>query len=57
MDYFAGLDISSIPNKQALHREVGAWQDHRNKHHAKADWQFTTDDTHVKLKRLYLHFQ
>jgi len=26
---------------------------HRNKHHAKADWPFTTDDARVKLKRLY----
>jgi hypothetical protein len=46
-----------IPNKQALQREVGAWQDHRNKHHAKADWQFTTDDARVKLKRLYSNFE
>jgi DDE superfamily endonuclease len=46
-----------IPNKQALQREVGAWQDHRNKHHAKADWQFTTDDARLKLKRLYPHFE
>ena len=46
-----------IPNKQVLQREVGAWQDHRNKHHAKADWQFTTDDARVKLKRLYPHFE
>ena len=38
-------------------REVAAWQDHRNKHHAKADWQFTTDDARVKLKRLYPHFE
>ena len=30
-----------------------AWEDHRNKHHAKANWQFTTDDARVKLKRLY----
>ena len=46
-----------IPNKQALQREVAAWQDHRNKHHAKADWQFTTDDARLKLKRLYPHFE
>jgi len=37
---------------QTLQREVAAWQDYRNKHHAKADWQFTTDDARVKLKRL-----
>ena len=46
-----------IPNKQALQKEVGAWQDHRNNHHAKADWQFTTDDARVKLKRLYPNFE
>jgi hypothetical protein len=42
-----------IPNKQALTDEVTAWQDDRNKHHAKADWQFTTADARIKLKRLY----
>ena len=46
-----------IPNKQTLAREVAAWQDNRNKHHAKADWQFTTADARVKLKRLYPRFE
>ena len=46
-----------IPDKQTLDREVAAWEDHRNKHHAKADWQFTTDDARVKLKRLYPQFE
>jgi hypothetical protein len=32
---------------------VAAWQDDRNKQHAKADWQFTTADARIKLKRLY----
>lgn len=45
-----------IPGKQTLIREVAAWQDNRNKHHAKADWQFTTVDARVKLKRLYPSF-
>ncbi|HEY2231245.1 MAG TPA: IS630 family transposase, partial [Xanthobacteraceae bacterium] len=36
-----------------LQTEVAAWQDHRNKHHAKANWQFTTHDARVKLRRLY----
>jgi hypothetical protein len=45
-----------IPNKQILEREVAAWQAYRNKHHAKADWQFTTDDARVRLKRLYPSF-
>ena len=46
-----------IPDKQTLIEEVAAWQDHRNKHHAKADWQFTTADARVKLKTLYPQFE
>jgi hypothetical protein len=42
-----------IPDKQTLTDEVAAWQDGRNKKHAKADWQFTTAHARVNLKRLY----
>ena len=42
-----------IPDKQTLIEEVAAWEHARNKKHAKADWQFTTADARVKLKRLY----
>ena len=42
-----------IPDKQTLIDEVAAWEDGRNKNHTKADWQFTTADARVKLKRLY----
>jgi hypothetical protein len=42
-----------IPDKQNLIEEVDAWEANRNKHHTKADWQFTTADARVKLKRLY----
>jgi len=42
-----------IPDKQTLIGEVAAWQAQRNKKHAKADWQFTTEDARVRLKRLY----
>ena len=45
-----------IPDKTKLTEEVAAWQENRNKHHAKADWQFTTADARVKLKRLYPSF-
>ncbi|MGH6851584.1 MAG: IS630 family transposase [Methylocella sp.] len=45
-----------IPDKQTLQTEVAAWQDHRNKHHAKADWQFTAQQARAKLKRLYPAF-
>ncbi|HTE96750.1 MAG TPA: IS630 family transposase [Bradyrhizobium sp.] len=46
-----------IPDKQTLTTEVAAWERNRNTHHAKADWQFTTADARVKLKRLYPHFE
>jgi len=42
-----------IPDRQTLAEEVAAWQDSRNKKHTKAEWQFTTADARVKLKRLY----
>jgi hypothetical protein len=42
-----------IPDKAMLTEEVAAWEVERNKKHAKADWQFTTADARVKLKRLY----
>jgi hypothetical protein len=38
-----------IPDKQTVTREIAAWEQHRNMHHAKADWQFTTADARVKL--------
>jgi hypothetical protein len=32
---------------------VTAWQAHRNNRKAKVNWQFTTEDARVKLRRLY----
>jgi hypothetical protein len=46
-----------IPDKQKLTEEIAAWQASRNKHHAKANWQFTTKDARIKLKRLYPQFE
>src|ERR1700738_1989416 len=46
-----------IPDKQTLTSEVAAWEEYRNTHHAKADWQFTTADARIKLKRLYPQFE
>lgn len=42
-----------IPDKQTLIDEIAAWENDRNAHHAKADWQFTTKDARIKLKHLY----
>jgi uncharacterized small protein (DUF1192 family) len=45
-----------IPDKETLTAEVAAWQAERNRKHTKADWQFTTADARIKLKRLYPAF-
>ena len=42
-----------IPDQQVLKVEVEAWEADRNRKHARADWQFTTTDARVKLRRLY----
>jgi hypothetical protein len=42
-----------IAAKATLINKVQAWNTQRNAKHAKAHWQFTTDDARVKLRRLY----
>jgi hypothetical protein len=42
-----------IDNKEFLASEIGAWEQGRNADEAKIDWQFTTADARIKLKRLY----
>jgi hypothetical protein len=46
-----------IPDKQSLESETAARQERRNRRCAKADWQFTTADARIKLKRLYPQFE
>jgi hypothetical protein len=42
--------ISSLSD---LNSEIAAWEALHNASPAKIDWQFTTDDARIKLKRLY----
>jgi hypothetical protein len=42
-----------IPDQLTLEREVAAWQKTRDDARASIDWQFTTADARIKLKRLY----
>jgi hypothetical protein len=42
-----------IADVVTLRTEVKAWQNHRNNHNSKIDWQFTTADARIKLRRLY----
>jgi hypothetical protein len=42
-----------IDNVVEMQAEVNAWQNRRNNMNAKINWQFTTNDARIKLKRLY----
>jgi hypothetical protein len=42
-----------IESKEQMISEVGAWQQQRNYAEATVDWQFTTADARIKLKKLY----
>ncbi len=42
-----------IPDPPTLKPEVLAWQTPRNEAAASVNWQFTTADARIKLKRLY----
>ncbi len=46
-----------VADKATLIDEVNAWQKDRNNRTAKIDWQFTTADARIKLKRLYPQVQ
>jgi hypothetical protein len=42
-----------VPSLSDLNSEISAWETLHNSSPAKIDWQFTTDDARIKLKRLY----
>ena len=42
-----------IPSEEDMARQVKAWTCTRNSAALSVDWQFTTDDARIKLKRLY----
>jgi transposase len=42
-----------IPDQERLRCEVTAWAERRNRAKATIDWQFTTADARIKLKKLY----
>ena len=46
-----------IPDQSVLRREVGAWQQQRNRDAIRVDWRFTTSDARIKLKSLYPSIQ
>lgn len=42
-----------IPDRHSLERETTAWYTQRNQSQKSVDWQFTTTDARIRLKRLY----
>ena len=46
-----------IPSLSRLAFELSAWETTRNASQKGVDWQFTTDDARIKLKRLYPQFK
>ena len=39
--------------RQAVAEEVAAWESERNSLEARVDWQLTSDDARINLKRFY----
>lgn len=46
-----------ISDRKTLGHEVQAWEESRNKNQDTVDWQFTTKDARIKLKKLYPSIQ
>ena len=42
-----------IDSIDEIKKETNAWENHRNNRVAKINWQFTTKDSRIKLKKLY----
>ena len=42
-----------IAQTSEVKTEVDAWQNHRNNRNARINWQFTSKDAQIKLRRLY----
>jgi len=42
-----------IPAIDIMKRKIKAWNQERNSRQTKVNWQFTTEDARIKLKRLY----
>lgn len=42
-----------IPDRETLKKETAAWAEERNKKCIKVNWQFSTENARIKLKKLY----
>ena len=46
-----------LPDREAMEREVAAWADQRNDQITRFDWQVTTAEARITLRRLYPAFE
>lgn len=46
-----------LPDRATMARVAAAWAARRNAQTRRIDWQFTTDDARIKLRRLYPAFE
>jgi hypothetical protein len=46
-----------MPDIATLRAETKQWEQRRNAAQKGVDWQFTTDDARIKLRRLYPQIQ
>lgn len=42
-----------IARRETLSHQIACWQDQRNTAQTKVNWQFTTEEARIKLRRLY----
>jgi len=42
-----------IPDRVSMRKQIAAWEDTRNSSPKAMNWQFTTEDARIKLKKLY----
>ena len=47
------LETRRLPDLETVCREITTWSHERNNRQKGIDWQFTTSDARIKLKRLY----
>jgi len=46
-----------MPDLETVRSETAQWAQQRNAKQKSVDWQFTTDQARIKLKRLYPKFE
>ena len=42
-----------VPDRETMEKRTTAWHKQRNASDGTVDWQFTTEEARIKLKRLY----